>query len=233
LTCRIFSTGDTGRVPYDVPGVVVVDHLDQQVAWEHLLLDDLLLAALDLHDVLHGDVDVEDLVLHLHRLDARLEVRLHLVLVAGVGVDHVPLARPPHGIEGRWGDALLRGGREGLGRPLAVQRHDPESGLRVGLRFGLGHGWLGHGRRFHGRRLGLGFAGEVRLELGLARAGRGRCVGRLVPHGLRGDVDAIVVGRQRRLDRRLVVPAGRVRLRRLVGRGGRGSLARPLERVVG
>src|SRR6185436_11734281 len=62
-----------GRVPDDVPRVVVVDHLDQEVAGEDLALDDLLLAALDLHDVLHRDVDVEDLVLHLHRVDPRLE----------------------------------------------------------------------------------------------------------------------------------------------------------------
>src|SRR5207302_2612655 len=59
-----------GRVAHDVPGVVVVDHAHQQVAGEDLALDDLLLPALVLHDVLHGDHDVEDLVLHLHRGDA-------------------------------------------------------------------------------------------------------------------------------------------------------------------
>src|SRR5918999_1952854 len=73
--------GDPGGVPDDVPRVVVVDHLHQEVAREPLLLDDLLLPALDLHDVLHGDVDVEDLVLHLHGVDPGLQVRLHLVLV--------------------------------------------------------------------------------------------------------------------------------------------------------
>src|SRR6185369_13089493 len=40
--------------------------------------------------VLHRDEDLEDLVLHAHRLDAVLEVRLDLVLVARVRVDHVP-----------------------------------------------------------------------------------------------------------------------------------------------
>src|SRR4249920_2123825 len=41
--------GHARGVADDVPGVVVVDHLDEQVPWEDLSLDDLLLAALDLH----------------------------------------------------------------------------------------------------------------------------------------------------------------------------------------
>ena len=95
--------GHARRVANDVPRVVVVDHLHQQVAREDLLLDDLLLAALDLHHILHGDVHAEDLALHLHGVDAVLEVRLDLVLVARVRVDHVPIAgasegtRPPCG----------------------------------------------------------------------------------------------------------------------------------------
>jgi hypothetical protein len=40
----------------------------------------LALANLDL--VLHRHEDLEDLVVHAHRLDAVLEVRLHLVLIA-------------------------------------------------------------------------------------------------------------------------------------------------------
>ena len=45
-------------------------HADQQVAREHLLLDDDLLAALELDDVFHGDDDLEDPLLHVHRGDA-------------------------------------------------------------------------------------------------------------------------------------------------------------------
>ena len=70
--------------------VGVEHHLDQHVAGEDLLLDGGTLAAADLDLVLHRDQDLEDLVLHAHRLDAVLEVGLDLVLVAGVRVDHVP-----------------------------------------------------------------------------------------------------------------------------------------------
>src|SRR5918999_4780166 len=87
------EAGHAGRVPDHVPGVVVQVHADQQVAGEDLAGDDLLLAALDLHDVFHGDDDLEDLLLHVHRGDAALEVGLDLVLVAGIGVDDVPV---PH-----------------------------------------------------------------------------------------------------------------------------------------
>src|SRR4029077_18990814 len=44
---------------------------------------------------LHRHQDLEDLVLHAHRLDAVLEVGLHLVLIPGVGMDHVPLLGGP------------------------------------------------------------------------------------------------------------------------------------------
>ena len=93
LAAVAHEAGDAGRVAHDVPGVVVELAAHQQVAGEHLLLDDDLLAALELDDVLDGDDDLVDPVLHVHGGDAALEVRLHLVLVAGVGVDHEPLAR--------------------------------------------------------------------------------------------------------------------------------------------
>src|ERR671922_12684 len=75
-------------------------------------------AGRDLHHVLHRDVDAEDLVLHLHRVDPRLEVRLHLVLVARVRVDDVPVPMAPERVLGlplllwlgRW--LGLRGGRD-------------------------------------------------------------------------------------------------------------------------
>jgi hypothetical protein len=83
--------GHTRRVPDDVPRVVGHHHLDEHVAREDLLLDRPPLAVLDLDLLLGGDHHLEDLVLDAHRLDAVLEVGLDLVLIAGVGVNDVPL----------------------------------------------------------------------------------------------------------------------------------------------
>ena len=52
--------GDARRVADHVPGVVVEVAAHEQVAREHLLLDDDLLAALELDDVLHRDDDLVD-----------------------------------------------------------------------------------------------------------------------------------------------------------------------------
>ena len=78
------------RVADDEPAVRVEGHLDEDVARVDLLLDGVALALADLDLVLHRDEDLEDLVLHAHRLDAMLEIGLDLVLVARVRVDHVP-----------------------------------------------------------------------------------------------------------------------------------------------
>ena len=92
LGARADEAGDAGRVANDVPGVVVELAAHEQVAGEHLAAHHDPLAVLELDDVLGGDDDLEDPVLHVHGGDAVLEVRLHLVLVAGVGVHDVPLA---------------------------------------------------------------------------------------------------------------------------------------------
>src|SRR5215207_9401603 len=81
---------DARGVADDEPAVGVEDHLDQDVARVDLLLDRMALPLANLDLILHGDEDLEDLVLHAHGLDAVLEVGLDLVLVAGVGVDDVP-----------------------------------------------------------------------------------------------------------------------------------------------
>src|SRR5712671_4067338 len=78
------------RVPDDEPAVRLEDHLDEDVARVDLLLDGVALALADLDLILHRDEDLEDLVLHAHRLDAVLEVGLDLVLVARVRMDDVP-----------------------------------------------------------------------------------------------------------------------------------------------
>ena len=86
--------GDPGGVADHRPRVVVEVAAGEEISGEDLLLDDDLLAVLELDDVLHGDDDLEDPVLHVHRDDPALEVGLHLVLVAGVGVHHEPPAGP-------------------------------------------------------------------------------------------------------------------------------------------
>src|SRR2546426_9447075 len=110
---------DAWRVAHDVPRVVAHDHLDEHIAREHLLLHRVPLAVLDLDLFLGGHENLEDLVAHVHRVDAMLEVRLHLVLVARIRVDHVPA---PAGVDllrcrrGRVDDLGLRLG-DGNGNP--------------------------------------------------------------------------------------------------------------------
>src|SRR4029079_286778 len=84
------EAGDARRVADDEPAVRIEDHLDQAVAWIHRLLAGVALALANLDLVFHRDEDLEDLVLHAHRLDAVLEVGLDLVLVTRVRVDQVP-----------------------------------------------------------------------------------------------------------------------------------------------
>src|SRR4029453_7693359 len=86
------EAGDPRGVADHVPGVVVEPAADQEVAGEDLLLHDLLAAALELDQILYGDDDLVAPPLPVHRGDAGLEVGLHLLLVARLGVDHVPLA---------------------------------------------------------------------------------------------------------------------------------------------
>src|SRR5919109_450511 len=62
---------------------------------------------------------LEDLLLHVHRGDAALEVRLDLVLVARVGVDHVPVPQ-----------AVAGAGRAGCGLGLGIAHDAPVSRRR-------------------------------------------------------------------------------------------------------
>ena len=86
------EAGDARGVADRAPRLVVQVHPHQDVAGEHLALDLLALAVLDLGDLFGRHLDLEDVVLHVQGLDAALEVGLHLVLVAGVGVHDVPVA---------------------------------------------------------------------------------------------------------------------------------------------
>src|SRR6202049_5203089 len=90
-TGRADKAGDAGRVTHDVPRRVVHVHLDQNVARENFLRRDLALAVFEFDFVFHRDEHAENLVRHVHRMDAPLEIRLDLVLVTRAGVDHEPL----------------------------------------------------------------------------------------------------------------------------------------------
>ena len=91
LVGRADEAGDTGGVAHHVPRLVAHHHVDEDVAGVDALADVAALPVLDLDDVLSGDEDVEDLVVHVHGLDALEEVGPHLLLVARVGVHDVPL----------------------------------------------------------------------------------------------------------------------------------------------
>src|SRR5262245_38084879 len=81
---------DAGRVLDDGPAVVVEIHVDEHVAGQDPLLGLHLLAFLRLDHLLRGHDDTPEALALAHRVDAVLEVGLHLLLVAGVGVDDVP-----------------------------------------------------------------------------------------------------------------------------------------------
>src|SRR5215472_1911463 len=77
------------------PRLVGQVHPHQDVAGQHLLLHLLPLAAFDLDDLVGGHLDLEDVLLHVQRLGATLQVGPDPVLVAGVGVHDVPVAWQP------------------------------------------------------------------------------------------------------------------------------------------
>src|SRR5690606_5593968 len=181
--CRLLGvardeTRHAGGVAHGVPGVVVEDHPDQEVAGEDLARHGDLAASLELDHVLHGDVNLEDLVLHVHGLDAGLEVGLDLVLVPRVGVDHVPVAGEVVRAEGP--GLLLRliaGGRPfvrrrvrggcGVGRsaPRRVCRALWGRGRPAGHRLGGACGGVGGG-------CGAGSSGPRLVFGGLCGLGR-------------------------------------------------------------
>nr|AHE14892.1 hypothetical protein asmbl_13 [uncultured bacterium] len=139
--------GDPGGVADRTPGLVVEVHPDEQVPGQLLAVDLGPLAVLDLGDLLGGHLDLEDVVLHVQRLDAGLEVGLHLVLVARVGVDDVPVA-----------ELLAERGAEGLARVL--------------VRLGRGLERLGDQRVVVGGRRGQGVAHQAVPAAGLDRGGQ-------------------------------------------------------------
>ena len=165
---------DAGRVANGSPGLVVQVATHQQVAGEDLLRDGDLLAVPELVDVLHRDLDLEDPVLEVHRGGAGLEVLADLLLVTGLGVDHVPVSRAVIGTLALRGRLLL------VEEVVLVQHLDIDGGwIRLG---GLLVGPGSAARQHLGRRLGCQTAlGRfLRGRLGLDHRAGGQEVGGVI-----------------------------------------------------
>ena len=76
----------------NAPGVVRQFHTHQNVTGNAYSADGLLHGVLELNHGLHGNLNLEDLIFSFQVLDTGLDTGLHLVLVAGVGVNHIPVA---------------------------------------------------------------------------------------------------------------------------------------------
>ena len=86
------EAGDAADVPHQMPGIVSHDHLDQHVAGEYLPFH--LFGGARVRDLchrLHGDLDPQDHVLHSAACDELFNTGLNGVLVAGIGMHHIPL----------------------------------------------------------------------------------------------------------------------------------------------
>src|SRR4051795_2371813 len=156
------EAGDARGVLDRGPRLVGEVHAHQDVAGEHLRLHDLALALLDDRLVLGRALDLEDVVLHVERGDPGLEVGLHLVLVAGVGVHDVPVAgQDPQPVT------------EGLDRVFVLSRLGRHGAVGRGL-----DGRLGdlrrdeRGRDLSGCVSGLGRLGGLGRDVVLGRIGR-------------------------------------------------------------
>jgi hypothetical protein len=80
-------------VANDRPAVLVEVHQNEYVSGDTHAVDELALAVLDLNDILHRHLDLEDVVLHGHGYPTVFDVLLDALFEAGVGVNDVPLAR--------------------------------------------------------------------------------------------------------------------------------------------
>ena len=138
------EAGDARGVAHGTPRLVGEVHADQDVAGELVAPDQLALAVLDLDDLLLRDLDLVDEVLHVQRGRAALEVGLHPVLVPGVGVHDVPVARarraasagtprPGRPAASSAGSASAVLGGLGRTRPSAVLDRRRRSSAAVGL----------------------------------------------------------------------------------------------------
>ena len=142
------EAGDSGGLLDDTVRGLVEVHADDRVAGDAHVAHALLRGATVFHDVLIRDLDGEDVVFHVLRGDALLEVCLHLALVAGVGVDDVPVAGGHVELAAQLGDRFLFGrgrcslflfhflGRDFLGGNLLDHLVDDFLSSSVGQGFG-------------------------------------------------------------------------------------------------
>ena len=162
------EAGHRRGVPHGGPRLVGEVHADQDVTGEDGPLDQLALAVLDLRDLLGRDDHLVDVVLHVERGDPVLEVGLHPVLHAGVGVHHEPVTR--------------------LGAQRLAELLQRVGGGRVDVGLDVGLGGLVEGGGGLGRLGGLGAVGLLGslgvLDRGLGAHRLGRVVER--PGGLLG-----------------------------------------------
>src|SRR5262245_6724761 len=90
---RTNEARDTRHVLHEMTRLVVQLHLDHHVRRKRLALRDLALAVLHLGEILGCNEDLAEMILERGGMNRLLEVRLHLVLVTRVRMDHVPLLR--------------------------------------------------------------------------------------------------------------------------------------------
>src|SRR5579859_590771 len=86
-----YKARDAGRVAYHVPTVFVHFHLDEDVTRKYTPFDGLAFTFLDFNLFFRGYHHVEDFVLHSHRLNALFDSVAHLIFVARIAVNDVPL----------------------------------------------------------------------------------------------------------------------------------------------
>ena len=74
------KAGDALSFLHGTPGLVVDVHANKGISGHADAGDELALAALHLEDLFHRHLDLEDVLLHVHRLGADLEVLLDALL---------------------------------------------------------------------------------------------------------------------------------------------------------
>src|SRR6266446_682859 len=86
-----------------MPGLVIKDHLNEDVAGEELAAGDLARAALaEFLNPLDRDQHLANPLFHVERSDPLLEGGFRLVLVARVGMDDIPFHRGLGGLSTRF-----------------------------------------------------------------------------------------------------------------------------------
>ena len=86
------ETGNALSITYEVPGLIVYDHLDDDVTREKLAGLYLLDSVLDLDPLFSRDNDFLDEILHSAVLDHPVDAGLYLVLIARICMHHIPFS---------------------------------------------------------------------------------------------------------------------------------------------